>query len=93
MNPFNPLTEYKKFREYFWTGILGFKPEQEFESPYAESKCYKCASKDIERIPASSWTSKHRCNSCGYFTFIIHADFMSGALSENVAIDKKDFDL
>ena len=51
-----------------------------------ESKCYNCGSKDITRKEAEAWTSKWKCNKCNKEHFAIHADFMGGALNEDVYV-------
>lgn len=84
------ITDYKKFIETFWERTLGVKPEQEFTPKMAESKCYKCESKNVKSLVASCWTGKLKCDDCGYYTYIVHADFMGGALNEDVAISKQD---
>lgn len=77
----------------FWIGILGFKPENVYESNRAESKCYNCESENIEKFNASSWTSKYKCKDCGYYSFIVYADAMGGNNMSSIATDKKDFKL
>jgi tRNA(Ile2) C34 agmatinyltransferase TiaS len=79
-------------RDNMWIKILGFKPEKKFEPTIAVPKCYKCGNKNestFKFIGSPAWTEKYKCNKCGYYTFIIHADFLSGALNEDVAIDKR----
>jgi len=74
----------------FWIKTLGFYPENKFTPKLAVVKCYNCDSTNIKQIDSSAWTSKIYCKKCGYFTYILHADFIGGALSESVSIDKRD---
>lgn len=82
----------KEENNAWWERLLGFVPEQTFQPSSTNYTCYKCGCKQVESLPAGSWTAKWRClnDDCGYFNYVVHADFMSGALHEDVAIDKKD---
>ena len=73
-----------------WSKDLGFKPEKEFKPITSHRKCYNCNSENVNSLDSSGWTEKFKCDKCGYITYVAHADFLSGALNENVAIDKKD---
>ena len=65
---------------------------EHFTPIMAEYKCYKCGNKkELEKIKSKSWTSQFKCSKCNYYTFIIHADFMGGALHEDVYISKEQY--
>lgn len=80
-------------KKSFWEPILGIKPEGEFTPEFAERKCYKCNSKNIENMNAGSWSSKYKCNDCGYFTYVVYVDRMGGGGSDDVAISQSDMEI
>jgi len=55
-----------------------------------EFKCYECGSKDITTKKAEAWTYKWKCNKCNKEHFAIAADFMSGALNEDVYVTNEE---
>ncbi len=74
----------------FWNKILGFTPEIELEVSNTYQKCYKCDSKNVERLNAGPWSGKVKCKDCGYTTYIIYTDRMGGGLTDSVAVDLRD---
>lgn len=72
-----------------WKNILGFLPEKELEPDWFEKKCYKCESKNVERLDSGAWTGKFKCEDCGYFTYVVYTDRMGGGLTDSVAISKE----
>ena len=94
------MTTYKMGIEHdaennvnFWERILKFRPEKVFTPNIYLGGCFHCGSNDTAPMNASAWTSKRKCNQCGYFTYVVHADFMGGALNEDVACDKIDAEI
>lgn len=89
----SPETERKstpeKTRGEYWNEWLGFSAEEVFQPKYASHKCYKCNGKNITNLPYQPWTNTSKCDDCGYYTYIVHADLQGGALSEDVAISPK----
>lgn len=73
-------------QELWWEKILGFKPEKFYTLPDIKNHCYNCGSNNVERFPAGAWTSKKKCNDCGYYNYIVYQDRMGGALTDDVAV-------
>lgn len=74
----------------FWENILGFNPKiKKEEHGWLEPKCYKCGSKNTRLLESPSWTMKRYCKDCSHYTFVIISDKMGGALSDSIAIDKR----
>lgn len=70
----------------WWIRILGFPPEKHFRESSLEDKCYNCGSKNVERLPSGSWTSKKKCGDCGYYNYIVYQDRMGEGLADDVAV-------
>lgn len=64
-----------------------FKPKR------IEHKCYNCESTNIENLESPAWTGQWKCNSCNHYNFAVYADFMGGALHEDVYVDETKYEL
>jgi hypothetical protein len=54
-------------------------------------KCYNCNNENsnyLEKRPASSWTDKYMCYSCGCLNYVIFSDKMSGVCTDTIKIFK-----
>lgn len=83
-------TNYKRWKSEFWQRIIGFEPEDKYQENANSGRCKKCLSRNVENKEASPWTSKLKCDDCGYFTYIVWTDRMGGGLHDEIAVDKRD---